>query len=115
MRHVSRTHRVNPPRLHDVVQTGGNVSIKYANTKQQFADIFRKGFTNAGMCKVLRSAIGVFDMNHEKNAKIGTCNSRVSMTHRDARIAMGMQQTADEESGAQPLDTPQRDVSVREL
>lgn len=65
MRHISRTNRVNLPWLYDVVQNDENTSDKCANTKQQRADIFEKGFTNEEMWKVFMSIIGLVDMDSE--------------------------------------------------
>lgn len=98
VRHVSRTHRVSLPWLYDVMQSDGNTSIKYANTKQQCAGIFKNGFTNAEMRKVLVPIIAVFDMNRQTSAKLGVHSPCIAMSKTGARVAMEIQKITDAES-----------------
>lgn len=85
----------------------------YAITRQHCADIFTKGFANEEMWKVLMSML--FFPDPSEIARDRAQQSCVAMPSTDARIAMEIQQTADEQSGAKPHDMPQRNVGVSEL
>lgn len=61
--------------LYDVVQDDGNISIPYVNTKQQCADICMKGYTNAEMWNTFMSTMWLFDIDHQKIAKLQTQTS----------------------------------------
>lgn len=70
--------------------------------------------TNAETLNVLMYIIGLFDKNHQNILNNTAQKSCIAMSSRDVRIAMEMQQSADEESGGQSHGTLQQDVGVED-
>ena len=53
LRHVSRTHKINLASIYEQFK-GPNISLKYANTKEQVADVFTKALPPQGWDHALR-------------------------------------------------------------
>lgn len=81
--------------LCDFIHNDGSINVKYVNMKQQCADLFTKGFTNAESWSSLLSIVALFGMRVHTAKKIEGHKSCVVKSKREGRIAREAQAIVD--------------------